>query len=164
MRAREAASQNEALQQTGGECFHAGAGLALHESVGAPITAARTAARTVAVAVACSGLVLSGCAYALHGRTTLEGKPFPDWRADEVRPGQSIAELRSILGEPLEVQQHGTMSTTWRYFEKAYPRGCDTVVLGVRVGQRSTRTVEAIVTIEADTVKDIRLVRDGGDE
>jgi outer membrane protein assembly factor BamE (lipoprotein component of BamABCDE complex) len=63
----------------------------------------------------------------------------------DVRVGQTEAEVRALLGDPMEVlPDHET--ETWRYFEVFQPRGCTTEVFGISLSRRPTRRVELVIT------------------
>jgi hypothetical protein len=62
--------------------------------------------------------------YGLQPRTTLDGKPFDAAKAHDIHAGLTEADVRSLLGEPFEVEADARV-TRWRYYERFTPRGCD---------------------------------------
>jgi len=74
--------------------------------------------------------LLNGCATssarmeAIRPHITIEGHLFNFGALPTVVEGESFANVREALGEPLEVHEAGD-SVTWRYYERANPRWCD---------------------------------------
>jgi outer membrane protein assembly factor BamE (lipoprotein component of BamABCDE complex) len=92
---------------------------------------------------------------ALHGHSTIEGKYFPSHRTAEVAKGQSSEQVRSVLGDPLEATEMGGV-TTWRYFEKFYPRACTTTLFGISLSSLQPESIEAVVRIRDGVVEDVK--------
>ena len=99
-------------------------------------------------------VMLPSCALALQGHSTIEGKPFPSHRAGEVTKGQTAEQVRSVLGDPVEITERDGV-TTWRYFEKFHPRACSTLLFGMTISSPQPQLVEAIVTIRDGLVQDV---------
>ena len=95
------------------------------------------------------------CVQALHGHHTIEGRPFASDRVAEIRPGARSEVVRSVLGEPFEVSEQGGI-TVWRYFERFYPRGCTTKLLGISLSSLQPMQREAVIRFRDGVVADIQ--------
>jgi outer membrane protein assembly factor BamE (lipoprotein component of BamABCDE complex) len=89
----------------------------------------------------------TGCFTAsLQPRTTLEGRPFDVTKADAVHVGLSEPDVREILGDPLQITNDG-QQTSWRYYERFTPRGCNPPILSQEI--RITFRGGVVVSSEA---------------
>ena len=89
---------------------------------------------------------LAGCASHLYAHHTLAGRYFPVQRAAELQRGLAADAVRNLLGEPLQIDERSSGST-WRYFEVAQPRWCDS---GRSWSKPPEYTAELILTFDAD--------------
>lgn len=115
--------------------------------------------RLTILATACAALALTACTASLHPRTTLAGRYFPVERVGEVHEGMLSAEVRRLLGEPLEAHESDG-AVEWRYFERYSPRGCTDSVVGVSTSKRSVLTNQALVAIHSGVVASVQLIRE----
>jgi outer membrane protein assembly factor BamE (lipoprotein component of BamABCDE complex) len=88
---------------------------------------------------------LAACASHLYAHQTLAGRYFPVERAAELQRGLAADAVRNLLGEPLQIDD-ASSGSTWRYFEVAKPRWCDS---GRSWSKPPEYTAELILTFDA---------------
>lgn len=113
------------------------------------------------MALLATHILVGGCSYALHPSIVLAGRRFPTERVAELREGQTMDEVRAILGEPFEAQADGP-AARWRYLEKVRPRGCTTRLLGlITAGQPrdAVYTVDVRIAFRNDAAQNIDVRR-----
>jgi hypothetical protein len=122
------------------------------------VTAKRHVAWVSGLIVCC--FTLPSCVQALYGYSTIEGKRFAHHRTPDVVKGQTSEQVRSILGDPFEITERNGV-VVWRYFEKFYPRGCETELFGMSLSSRRPESVQAIVSIREGIVDNVEEQRIG---
>jgi outer membrane protein assembly factor BamE (lipoprotein component of BamABCDE complex) len=80
-----------------------------------------------AAGVLVAGLVV-GCAYATLPPRIVKGKDFSVEEAKAVKEGDSVADVRAALGDPLEVSERDG-AEVWRYYARERKDGV-TYILG----------------------------------
>jgi outer membrane protein assembly factor BamE (lipoprotein component of BamABCDE complex) len=86
----------------------------LPRGIASTATSKRWAGLTCLLAVL---TILGGCGYGSLPPRVVEGRRFPVRSAASVHQGMTAAEVREILGEPLEIQAIGG-DERWHYFAR----------------------------------------------
>ena len=108
--------------------------------------------RRPCLAVVTWALLASGCSYALHPRSTFEGRAYPADRIAEIQRGMTESQVEGVLGAPLDVREDAGL-VTWRYFERAQLRGCRQSFFGVPLGDTPVVTTQARIYFTAGVVQ-----------
>jgi len=95
-----------------------------------PVQAVCVAQRLLTILLWTAATVASGCSYALGPQALIGGREYPRDRLTHLSPGMTEAEVRFLLGDPVEARSQGER-TIWRYRALYRQRGCKVALFGV---------------------------------
>ena len=95
-----------------------------------PVHAVCVARRVLTILLWTAATVASGCSYALGPQALVGGREYPRDRLTHLSRGMTVADVRFLLGDPVEARSQGER-TTWRYRALYRQRGCEVALFGV---------------------------------